>query len=146
MNKFKFSLENALKFRKSIEDRDRELLARARQKVQQEEELSQKLDLEKHEHFRSYDIYTSNLTTMQQQESYLTGLDWRIKSQHIQLDKAKRASDTRRAQVVTATSNRKILERLKEKHLEEYKQELARSEQKILDEVGISSYCRKARN
>jgi len=140
---FKFALENILKYRQSIEDQERELLARAMQKVQLEESLSQKLDLEKHMHLSLYDVHKSNISNMRQQESYLTSLDLRIKSQQKKLDKAIRVSDTLRVKVVNATSKRKVLESLKEKHLEEYRQELSRAEQKILDEVGISLYFRK---
>ena len=143
MKTFKFALENILKYRQSIEDQERELLARAMQKVQLEESLSQKLDLEKHMHLSLYDVHKSNISNMRQQESYLTSLDLRIKSQQKKLDKAIRVSDTLRVKVVNATSKRKVLESLKEKHLEEYRQELSRAEQKILDEVGISLYFRK---
>lgn len=143
MQKFKFALENILKYRQSIEDQEKELLARAMQKVQMEESLAQKLDLEKHTHLRSYDVHKSNIVNMRQQESYLTSLDLRIKNQHKQVDEAKSVSDNIRVKVVKATSNRKILESLKDKHLTGYRQELARAEQKILDEVGISSYNRK---
>lgn len=144
MSKFNFALENALKYRQSIEDREKELLARAMQKVQAEEKVAQKLNLEKQTHLESFDLYKVDLTTMQQQEAYLFSLDFRIKNQLEELEKANRTSKTHRTMVVKATSNRKILERLKEKHLEEHQLLLAKAEQKILDEVGIAAYCRKA--
>jgi len=143
LKKFKFALDNILKYRQSIEDQEKELLARAMQKVQMEESLAQKLELEKHVHLRSYNVVNSNIVNMRQQESYMASLELRIKNQQKQLDKAKSASDNIRVKVVKATSNRKILERLKEQHLIGYRQELDRAEQKILDEVGISAYNRK---
>jgi len=143
LKKFKFALENILKYRQSIEDQEKELLARAMQKVQMEESLAQKLELEKHTHLSSYDVISSNIVKMRQQESYMASLELRIKNQQKQLDKAKSASDNIRVRVVKATSNRKILESLKEQHLTGYRQELDRAEQKILDEVGISAYNRK---
>ena len=143
MKKFKFALENILKYRQSIEDQEKELLARAMQKVQMEESLAQKLELEKHTHLSSYDVISSNIVKMRQQESYMASLELRIKNQQKQLDKAKSASDNIRVKVVKATTNRKILESLKEQHLTGYRQELDRAEQKILDEVGISAYNRK---
>ena len=143
MKKFNFVLDNILKFRQSIEDQEKELLARAMQKVQMEESMARKLDIEKHMHLSSYDAHTSNIGKMRQQESYMTSLDIRIKNQQKQLDKAKSVSDSIRVKVVKATSNRKILESLKDKYLTGYRQELSRAEQKILDEVGISSYNRK---
>jgi flagellar FliJ protein len=146
LSKFSFVLENALKYRQSIEDREKELLARAVQKVQAEEKVSRKLNLEKQTHLSSYDLHKVNLTTMQQQEAYLFSLDGRIKNQLEEVERAQKTSNIHRNLVVKAASNRKVLERLKEKHLEEYQVILSKAEQKILDEVGIAAFCRKAEN
>ncbi len=143
MKKFKFALDNILKYRQSIEDQEKEHLARAMQKVQMEESMVRKLDTEKHLHLCSFEKQPSNIETMRQQESYLVCLDDRIKRQQLKLEQAIIASDSIRARVVTATSNRKILDSLKEKHLTNYHQELARAEQNTLDEVGITTYIRK---
>lgn len=143
MKRFTFSLENILKYRQSIEAQERELLARALQKEHLEESRVQELAREKYTYLSTYDFHKSNINNMRQQESYLTSLDLRIENQQQQLDQAKRLSNTLRVKVVTATSDRKILENLKERHLEEYRLELSRTQQKILDDVGISSYCRK---
>jgi flagellar FliJ protein len=143
MKKFKFALDNILKYRQSIEDQEKELLARAIQKVQMEESVVRRLDSEKHLHLSSFEDQVSNIATMRQQESYLISLDERIMRQQQKLEQAKKVSDSIRARVVTATSNRKILESLKDKHLMEYRQELARAEQNLLDEVGIAAYIRK---
>jgi len=141
MKKFKFALDNILKYRQSIEDQEKELLARAMQKVQMEETIAKKLDSEKHLHLRSFE--TNNIEKIRQQESYLISLDERIKKQQKKLEQAIVTSTKIRDRVVTATSNRKILENLREKQLTEYRQELARAEQNTLDEVGIASYIRK---
>jgi flagellar export protein FliJ len=143
MNKFKFALDNILKYRQSIEDQEKERLARAIQKVQMEENMVRKLDSEKRSQLRSFENQTANIAAMRQQESYLISLDERIKRQQKKLEQAIKVSDNIRSRVVTATSNRKILDSLKEKHLTEYRQELARAEQNMLDEVGIASYIRK---
>jgi len=141
MKKFKFALDNILKYRQSIEDQEKELLARAMQKVQMEEAMAKKLDSEKHLHLRSFE--SNNIDRIRQQESYLISLDERIKKQQKKLEQAIRTSENIRDRVVTATSNRKILENLREKQLTEYRQELSRAEQNTLDEVGIASYIRK---
>jgi flagellar FliJ protein len=143
MKKFKFALDNILKYRQSVEDQEKELLARAMQKVQMEENLARKLDSEKHLHLRSFETSTLNIEKIRQQESYLISLDERIKKQQKKLEQAIRSSESIRARVVTATSNRKILESLRDKQLTEYRLELARAEQNMLDEVGIASYIRK---
>jgi len=143
LKRFTFSLENILKYRQSIEAQERELLARALQKEHLEESRAQELAREKYTCLSTYDVHKSNINNMRQQESYLTSLDLRIENQQQQLNQAKSLSNTLRIKVITATSDRKILENLKERHLEEYQLELSRTQQKILDDVGISSYCRK---
>jgi flagellar export protein FliJ len=73
----------------------------------------------------------------------LISLAERLKKQQKKLEQAIRTSENIRDRVVTATSNRKILESLRDKQLTEYRLELARAEQNMLDEVGIASYIRK---
>lgn len=146
MKKFRFALENVLKYRKSIEDQEKELLARAMNRVEQEERLSQELDEEKRGFIKSYNIDQCQIGDMSHRDFYLTSLDKRIKNQQVQLDKAIKVSNNIRIKVVDATAKRKVLESLKDKQLEEYRELLSRAEQKILDEVGISSYCRKEMN
>jgi hypothetical protein len=48
-----------------------------------------------------------------------------------------------RIQVIKASTDRKVLERLKEKCFEEYKLLLTKAEQKFLDDIAISSYCHR---
>ena len=143
MKKFRFVLENVLKYRKSIEDQEKELLARAMQKVQQERILSQELNREKHSFLSSYKVDQCRIGDMSHRDFYLNSLDLRIKDQQVLLDKAIKASNIIRIRLVDATAKRKILEGLKDKQFEEHRQVLSRAEQKILDEVGISAYCRK---
>lgn len=146
MKKFRFALENVLKYRKSIEDQEKELLARAMNRVEQEERLSQELDEEKRGFIKSCNIDQCQIGDMSHRDFYLTSLDKRIKNQQVQLDKAIKVSNNIRIKVVDATAKRKVLESLKDKQLEEYRELLSRAEQKLLDEVGISSYCRKEMN
>ena len=142
MSKFKFSLENALKYRQSIEEKEIYLLARAMQNVYVEENASNMLNLEKERHLSTYDLSKLNLTTMQQNESYLTSLDLRIINQMEKLEQAKGTCKNQRDQAVIASTKRKTLERLKEKHLDEHRLVLSKAEQNLLDDIGIVAYCR----
>jgi flagellar FliJ protein len=118
-------------------------LTQSIQKVQQEEKLSQELANEKHSFLNSCDPTQCDIGDIRHRDYYLTSLDSRIKSQHTQLDNAKKTSNIIRLRVVDATSRRKILENLKDKKIEEYHQLFSQTEQKMLDEVGINTYYRK---
>lgn len=144
MKKFVFSLENTLQYRQRLEEQEIELLARSKQKVQAEEVLSHQLQLEKQNHLQADDGQEISIVSMQQQAVYLEGLDFRIQNQLQQLDQAKRAFSSQRVQVIKAATKRKTLEQLKGKHLAEYQTMLSQAEQKVLDEIGITAYNRKA--
>lgn len=147
MSKFIFQLESALKYRRNIEEQETIHLARAKHKVQAEEGLATKLDLEKREHLSSYSPNTKvNLTAMQQQEAYLSLLDLRIKKQLDKVEQAQKNFGVQRNRVVEASTKRKSLETLKEKSLDEYRLELSKAEQNMLDDIGITAYCHKDYN
>ena len=146
MNKFAFHLENALKYRQRLEEQEEEHLVQAMKKVQLEEGRSTRLKLEKLNYLSSYDCHKISLITMQQQTAYLAGLDSRIEGQRKQLEQARKAFSSQRARVIKASTTRKTLEQLKGKYFAKYQLALAKEEQKVLDEVGIVAYCRKANN
>jgi len=146
MSKFIFSLENALKYRVSLEEHEAGLLARAIQNVQIEEEESNKLNIEKQNYLNSYSYKKINLTTMQQQEAYLSLLDLRITTQVKKLEQAVMTFKNQRERVVKASIKRNTLERLKEKYLKEHQLLDSKAEQKILDDIGIAAYCHRADN
>ena len=146
MSKFIFQLESALKYRRNIEEQETLHLVRAKQKVQAEEGLATKLNIEKRDHFNTYDPSKINLTTMQQQEAYLSLLDLRIKKQLEKLEQANQSFGVQRNRVVEASTKRKSLETLKEKSLDEYRLVLSKAEQSTLDDIGTIAYCHKDSN
>lgn len=143
MKKFRFELQNILKYRQSLEDQERQLLTKAMQELESEETLARQLSDEKQQHLQYFAGRKSNIISLRQQETYLSLLDFRIKTQLEQVDQAKKASDDQRIRVITAASNRRILESLKEKKQADYNQMLSRAQQNFLDEVGVMAYCRK---
>jgi flagellar FliJ protein len=146
VSKFIFQLESALKYRRNIEEQETLRLAQAKQKVQTEEGFVIKLKREKREHLNTYDSSQTNLTNMQQQEAYLSWLDLRIKKQMEKVDQARKNFGLQRHRVVEASTNRKSLETLKEKSLDEHRLVLSKTEQIMLDDIGIAAYCHKTRN
>ena len=143
MERFKFALEHVLKYRQNLEDQEKILLAKAMQRVRQEEGAARQLHEEKYRSISSFDIRVADLMYMRQHESYMSLLDLRIQNQQQQLAKAEKVCNTARVRVVDASSKRKALERLKDKQWAEYQREQLKAEQKVLDEVGISAYSRK---
>jgi flagellar FliJ protein len=141
--KFTFPLENALEYRVSIEEHETALLVNAMKKVQAVERALAKLNHEKQIHLSSCNNVKTNLTTMQQQEAYLTWLNLRIEEQLKKLEVAKKDAENQRNRMVEASVKRKSLELVKEKRLDEYHSVLSKDEQNMLDDVGIAAYCHR---
>jgi flagellar export protein FliJ len=145
LRKFVFQLESALKYRRNMEEQETLLLVQARQKVATEESRAIQLKLEKSEHLNTYDPQRTSLTAMQQQEAYLSGLDFRIEKQLDKVDQAKKHFGVQRHKVVEASTKRKSLETLKEKSLDEHRSVVSKTEQIMLDDIGIAAYCHRVR-
>jgi flagellar FliJ protein len=72
--------------------------------------------------------------------NYLKSLEIKIKTQDIEVAKARETSERKRIEVTEALKDRKALERLKEKSLEDFKKEENLAEQKTTDEIVSYKY------
>ncbi|MTV47797.1 flagellar export protein FliJ [Heliobacillus mobilis] len=59
-----------------------------------------------------------------------------------EIESARESLAKLRQQLMETMRERKILEKLREKHLADYQRELLREEQKLLDEMALSRYIR----
>ncbi|MBZ4686939.1 MAG: flagellar protein FliJ [Clostridia bacterium] len=146
MQKFKFNLENVLKYRESIEEQQKEQLASSIRRVQAEKKfLNDLLGQKKNAlSFANSNPGAVNVIMLQHNETYHSFLNARIEMQRKKLRDAQNLVKKHRLQLAEAAKKRKIMESLKEKYMEEYQKTLGKEEQKNLDEAGIAAYCRKA--
>ena len=75
---------------------------------------------------------------------YLKGMDKKIKAQKEIVAKAKIAVDKKQEELLIATKKRKVLEKVREKDLQEYMDGLERKERIFTDEMGVRRYRRSA--
>jgi flagellar FliJ protein len=73
---------------------------------------------------------------------YLKGMSKKIKAQREIVAKAKIELDKKQEELLIATKKRKVLEKVREKHMKEFMDGLERKERIFTDEMGIRRYQR----
>jgi flagellar FliJ protein len=80
--------------------------------------------------------------TLQNIDSFINGQKIRIERQRAVIRDLKSTEERMHELLVEASKEKKTLEKLREKHLEEYRAELARKEQAELDDLAIMRFGR----
>ncbi|WP_371371260.1 flagellar export protein FliJ [Sporomusa aerivorans] len=145
MKKFHFRLETLLKFRKMQEEQAQIKLAEANTRLQQEKAILADFEAQ---------LLNTLVLLGKEQETSLT-IDT-LKSYSLYIDKIKRDIATQQERVEKAVAEhqeclramefamkqRKLVDNLKDKRLQQYNEELLQEEQKILDELGTQAFMR----
>ena len=141
MKKFKFSLEKVLSLREFEEKQAQIELGKAQSVVN---DLNDQLKFIASERLKSNESRSksSDLTFLMSIENYINGLDYKKEKLIEELAQAQIILEEKRAIVVETIKKRKSLEKLKEKQFESYKKEYNKEEEKILDEISTSKFCK----
>ena len=141
MKKFKFSLEKVLSLREFEEKQAQIELGKAQSVVN---DLNEQLKFIASERVKSNESRSksSDLTFLMSIENYINGLDYKKELLIQELAKAQIILEEKRAIVIEAIKKRKSLEKLKEKQFESYKKEYNKEEEKILDEISSTKFCK----
>lgn len=75
--------------------------------------------------------------------SHLWKCHEREKAQENLIDGVRRDLDTKREELLEAVKDRKIMENLRTRHLEQYREHIEDQERKNLDEMAISRFVRR---
>ena len=141
MKKFKFSLEKVLSLREFEEKQAQIELGKAQSVVN---DINEQLKFIASERVKSNESRSksSDLTFLMSIENYINGLDYKKELLIQELAKAQIILEEKRAIVIEAIKKRKSLEKLKEKQFESYKKEYNKEEEKILDEISSTKFCK----
>lgn len=135
MGQYKFSLDNVLNWRSSQEeDAKRSFLVY--QQAQREQESILKDIVEARCRIKQEQTNLVDINTLRQQYIYKDHLDNEIVKQEKTVTQYCNETDKMKEIFVGAQKERKILEKLKEKHFDSYLLEQKNEEQKELDEMG----------
>ncbi|HKU66634.1 MAG TPA: flagellar export protein FliJ [Candidatus Baltobacteraceae bacterium] len=137
MAKFKFALEPVLDHRERIEDEKQQVLSERRRELQAAEDELARLNGE----FKRYssalreDHATLSTEELRWHYAHLEYLDRCMTMQHGIIYQRRAAVGRARADLVDASKDRKVIEKLKDRRLEEYRALQAAQEQKDLDDT-----------
>lgn len=146
MRRFKFRLQKLLEVRQLREDALRQELARAQEAVRREKAVLEKLRAARGaalEGLRANVDGALDVQWIAAYHRYLEFLACRIEEQRAVVDRAVREEALKREALIAARRARKVVEKLRERAYARYREEVSRSEQAFLDEVGTMRYARK---
>lgn len=145
MRRFRFSLDPALRLRRSQEDAARRDLAECQRILVREEAQLQELraELQRHDAYRArLQRESVDVSVLMDADRYAQAIlissfaqERRVEEAMLAVEEARRALSERRI-------DRETLERLRERRLEEHRQEQLRQEQAALDEAAVLRWSR----
>jgi flagellar FliJ protein len=137
MRKFKFSLEAVLDHRERIEDDKQQIFAARQRELQDAEQELARLngDFKRFSTALREDHARLSTEELRWHYAHLEFLDRCITMQHAVISQRRAAVDRARRDLVEASKDRKVMEKLKDKRFEEHRAMEASLEQKELDDA-----------
>ena len=138
MKKYRFKLENLLKYRESIEERKSFDLADAIREYEVQEKHLRKLTMERQNSQKEFSQKQSQGITGALASlyiNYMENVDTKIEEEKAKLDILSENVEEMRKEFLEARKERKVAEELKSSDFKRYQQEVARLEQRVLDEA-----------
>lgn len=146
MAKFKFALEPVLGHRERIEDEKQQVLAQRLRELKAAEDELDRLNGE----FKRYSIAlrddhaTLSCEELRWHYAHLEYLDRCMTMQHGVILQRRAAAEQARTDLVGASKDRKVIEKLKDRRFEEHRAALAAQEQRDLDDTNNRRQARGA--
>lgn len=138
MKKFRFGLDSVLDYRQQVLDGLQGEYAKALEQVRLQEEREAAVKLryaELNQEFRERAAEGISIADAMGYENGLRVLEREIARETKLLQELRQVAEAKRRQVMQAHVDTKILERLKDKKLEEYRQDVQKSEERFIDEL-----------
>lgn len=145
MKKFKFRFETVLKVKEKKEEQlKREFMQLIALKIRQENllmEIEKERQEKAKEKFNEKQIGT-DIQTLIFYEQYTNLLRKQIEETEKRIKELQKEADIKREELIEATKQRKIFERLKQSDFNEFKNLVLKNEQQLLDEIAVNKFNR----
>jgi flagellar FliJ protein len=144
--RFRFSLQKVLDLREHREEQKAIELGKAKAELQKKEQVLNRLKKEKNRQINESKWYQSeqpDLNAIRVAGSYVEQLNTAINQTKQQVNEKNKKVEIRRTELLSAVKDKKIVEMLKKKKIEEYKREVLHQERKNEDELAIRMASRK---
>ena len=143
-----FKLEAVLNHRRHREEAARKRYADAVRQLRQQQEQLTAIQMTRQkclQDLRSQQRSGAAAAQMLMYTHYLTRLDTEIQAQDKVVQAHRQKKEKQRQALMAALKDRKVIEKLKERHLRQLEVEERGREQKLLNDVAITRYQRSAR-
>ena len=138
--KFTFSLENILKYRKNLQNNKMIKLHNTKILLETEKEKLSEIETLKSQTLKSGKIENPqkiNLLNRQIFHEYVDQINDNISQQNLTINNSRKKVIEATEELNDETKRKKILEKLKEKHLDEFKIDIRRKEEKDNSELAL---------
>lgn len=146
MKKFQFKFQTVLKVKEQKEEElKRELMRLQALKLEQQMLLAE-IENEKrasHKEKSKHHHSGTDISLLRQFEEYINALRSQVALTEKRIKDLEKKADIKRVEVVEASKEKKVLEKLKDRDFAEFKKVVLKNEQDVLDEIAISKYNRK---
>lgn len=144
MDKFNFNLQKVLDFRVTSEENKKECFAEAQRKLLREKKILEELNNTKDAAINSNNIFKNSFEYMSFVR-YIEHLDSNIKTQGEKTDKAQIDFEEKKNELIKATEERKVMEKLRDRAKEDFNFMSKQKEQKQNDDFALFSFVRHER-
>lgn len=145
MAAFKFRLQKVLDYKQQVEDTKKQELFRLMKIFYEEEKILHgfhELLLKKLSEFEEKQQGVLDVLELLFYSGFIARLNDDIDRQREKLKQLAKQIEQKREEVISASKERRIMEKLREKKYGEFMKEESRREQKFLDEIGNNAYVR----
>lgn len=143
---FKFRLQRILELREQAEQAKARVLAAAQAEADKAQEARDILTAMRHDsrsQLESATVSTPRIGHLMQLGTALDALDARIERAADDLKAAEIVVDEAKARLEVAARDRRVLDRLKDRHAEHWRAEEAQKDRLLMDEVALMQFARK---
>ncbi len=144
MDAFSFRLQKVLDYKEKIEEKKKEEFVKAlKHQLEMEQELQHFVDTKSSSNELIYGLKSSN--DFQNFSRYIEFLDNKIENAKYKLEKATEQLELKKQELIKSTSDRKVLDKLKERAKQDFDAESNKREQKLNDDFALFSYVKLER-
>ncbi len=144
MENFNFNLQKVLDYRVGIEEKKKQEYVEAQKHMLKQESLLKYL-AEKRTMAENYMTFEMTGYECQALTRYLEHLDIKIASQKIALNESIKLLELKTRELTQCMSDRKVMEKLREKAYKEFQEESNKNEQKLNDDFALHAFIRADR-
>lgn len=143
MAKFVFNMQGLLNIKEKLEEQSKTEYGKALNKLEEEKNILLNLENSKKQNIVSFresinkGVKPNYIKSINQ---FISLIDKKIEQQVENINKAEEIVEQKRLVLLNAMKERKVLEALKEKEMENYFREELKKEQKIIDEIVSYKY------